>query len=140
MSYRFLEHMTDAYVEVQGDSLEQAFELAAVALVDTMVDVKRVEPREEHKISAEGHDLESLLYNWLEEVMLKLLVEARALSQFTVSISKIDDGYRLEAMARGEPLDLEKHRYKVEIKGVTYHMMKIEKSDSVFRVRYLLDL
>lgn len=134
--------MTDAYIEVQGDSLEQAFELAGVALMDTMLDVKSVTPaEEEERISVEGYDLESLLYNWLEEVMLKLLVERRALSQFKVSISKFDENrYGLEATVRGEPLDLEKHKYKVEIKGVTYHMMKIEESDKKFKIRYLLDL
>ena len=139
MSYRFLDHMTDAYIEVEGDTLEQAFEFAAKALVDTMVSVNSVAPTSEEQITAEGHDLESLLYNWLEAVMLKLLVDKRALSYFNVSISKYNDGYKLKATVRGEPLDVEKHKYKVEIKGVTYHMMKIEQ-DKTFRMRFLLDL
>ncbi len=139
MTYRFLDHMTDAYIEVEGDTLEQGFELAAEALVDTMVNVKSVVPRIEDQIAVEGHDLESLLYNWLEEVMLKVLVERRALSQFGVSISKKNEGYELEAQVKGEQLDIEKHGYKVEIKGVTYHMMKIERNKTV-KIRFLLDL
>ncbi len=139
MSYRFLDHMTDAYIEVHGDTLEQAFEFAAKALVDTMINVNRVAPTNEAQITAEGHDLESLLYNWLEEVMLKLLVDRQALSYFDVSISKHNDRYELKATVRGEPLDIEKHRYKIEIKGVTYHMMKIERN-KVVKIRFLLDL
>jgi len=139
MSYRFLDHMTDAYIEVQGDTLEQAFEFAAKALVDTMVSVSSVAPTSEAQITAKGHDLESLLYNWLEEVMLKLLVDRQALSYFSVSISKHDDRYELKATVRGETFDVEKHNYKVEIKGVTYHMMKIERNKTV-RMRFLLDL
>jgi len=131
--------MTDAYIEVQGDTLEQAFELAAKALVDTMVNVSNVSQISEEQITAEGHDLESLLYNWLEAVMLKMLVDRQALSYFKVSVSKHDDRYELKAITKGEPLDLEKHRYKVEIKGVTYHMMKIEQNKTV-RIRFLLDL
>ncbi len=139
MSYRFLEHVTDAYIEVEGDTLEQAFELAAKALVDTMINVNSVAPTNEAQITVEGHDLESLLYNWLEEVMLKLLVDRQALSHFNVLISKHNDRYELKATVRGEPLDIEKHRYKVEIKGVTYHMMKIERNKTV-KIRFLLDL
>lgn len=134
--------MTDAYIEVQGETLEQAFELAATALMDTMLEVRNVASTEEEQVSAEGHDLESLLYDWLEAVMLKLLVERKALSHFRVSITKKDEErYELRATAKGEPFDVEKHRYKVEIKGVTYHMMRIEKeSDKRFKIRFLLDL
>ncbi|HLE35239.1 MAG TPA: archease [Nitrososphaerales archaeon] len=139
MSYRFLEHMTDAYIEVQGDTLEQAFEFAAKALVDTMVNVNSVAPVEEEQIVAEGHDLESLLYNWLEAVMLKLIVDKKALSDFEVFISKHDDKYQLKATVKGEQFDVEKHQYKIEIKGVTYHMMKIEQNKTV-KMRFLLDL
>jgi len=131
--------MTDAYIEVQGDTLEQAFEFAAKALVDTMINVNSVAPTNEAQITVEGHDLESLLYNWLEEVMLKLLVDRQALSHFNVLISKYNDRYELKATVRGEPFDVEKHRYKVEIKGVTYHMMNIERNKTV-KIRFLLDL
>lgn len=138
MGYQFLDHMTDAFIEVYGNTLEEAFEIAGRAVVDTMVSVDKVEAKDEDSIKVEGHDLESLLYNWLDAVMLKLLVDNQALSYFKVSISKNDD-YELSATVKGEPLDLEKHHYKVEIKGVTYHMMKIEKNDKV-KMRFLLDL
>ncbi len=131
--------MTDAYIEVQGDTLEQAFEFAAKALVDTMVSLSTVVPASEEQIGVEGHDLESLLYNWLETIMLKLLVDRRALSDFRVSITKHNDMYALKAIVRGERFDVEKHQYKVEIKGVTYHLMKIEQNKTVM-MRFLLDL
>lgn len=131
--------MTDAYIEVQGDSLEEAFEFAGKALVDTMVNVSTVAQTSEEHITAEGHDLESLLYDWLEAIMLKLLVDRQALSYFKVNISKHNDTYHLKATVRGESFDVEKHQYKVEIKGVTYHMMKIEQNKTV-KMRFLLDL
>ncbi len=131
--------MTDAYIEVEADTLEQAFEFAAKALVDTMVNVNSVSPNKEEQIDVEGHDLESLLYNWLEAVMLTLLVDKKALSDFRVFISKHNDKYQLKATVKGEQFDVEKHEYKIEIKGVTYHMMKIEQNETV-RMRFLLDL
>ena len=139
MGYRFLDHMTDAYIEAYGSTMEEAFEFAAKALVDTMIIVGNVDAVNEESLSINGHDLESLLYNWLDLVMLKLLVYNLALSHFKVSISEHNNIYELKAVATGEPLDLEKHKYKVEIKGVTYHLMEIEHNGMV-KLRFLLDL
>ena len=139
MGYRALDHMTDAYIEAYGNTLEQAFEFAAKALVDTMIDLGNVAATKEEQVVAEGHDLHSLLYNWLELVMNKMLVDRQALSYFKVSISQHKERYELKATVRGEPLDIEKHRYKVEIKGVTYHLMEIERN-GIVKLRFLLDL
>lgn len=134
--YRFLDHMTDAVIEAHGDSLEEAFEQAATGLVDTMVDVAGVRPETEIEIEAEGHDLESLLFDWLDKVMLLLVADGMAMSEFAVKI----DGYRLKAVAKGEKLDLARHKYKVEIKAVTYHEMSVARDDDRVTVRFLLDL
>jgi len=134
-----LEHMTDALIEVEADTLEHAFELAAKALIDVMIDVDKVDSKEEFSVSVEGHDLENLLYNWLEYVMIMLVSDHIALNRFRVSIIN-RRGYTLDAKLYGEPLDLDKHNYKVEIKGVTYHMMSIQKEGDRYRLTFLLDL
>ncbi|MFQ5940929.1 MAG: archease [Nitrososphaerales archaeon] len=139
MGYQFLDHMTDAYIEAYGSTLEEAFGFAARALVDTMISVDNVHPLKEEQVSIEGHDLESLLYNWLDFVMLKLVVDRQALSYFKVTVSEHNNCYKLKAIVRGEPLDLDKHNYKVEIKGVTYHMMEI-KRNNISKLRFVLDL
>jgi SHS2 domain-containing protein len=138
--YRFLEHMTDAVIEAHGDNMEEAFEQAASGLNDTMIDLKGVRPDREVKISAEGHDIESLLFDWLDKVMLVLVAEGIVMSEFSVKIKKTDAGYRLAGMAKGEKLDLKKHAYKVEIKAVTYHEMSVKQETGKTTVRFLLDL
>jgi SHS2 domain-containing protein len=136
--YRFLDHMTDAVIEAHGDSLEDAFEQAAMGLVDTMVDIQGVRPEMTVEIEAEGHDLESLLFDWLDKVMLLLVADGMAMSDFAITI----DGYTLKGTARGEKLDLARHKYKVEIKAVTYHEMSVVRHDDGrgVTVRFLLDL
>jgi SHS2 domain-containing protein len=138
--HRFLEHMTDAVVEAYGDSLEEAFSFAARGLIDTMVDVGTVQAVEEKKIDAEGHDLESLLFDWLDKVMLLLVADGFATSQFSVGIEKMKDGYLLKGTGKGEKLDLSRHTYKVEIKAVTYHEMIVKQEKGKATVKYLLDL
>jgi SHS2 domain-containing protein len=138
--YRFLEHMTDAVIEAYGDTLEEAFEQGARGLNDTMIDLKGVEPDRELEIQAEGHDLESLLFDWLDKVMLILVADGIVMSEFSVKIRKANSGYSLAGVARGEKLDLKKHAYKVEIKAVTYHEMSIKQERGKTTVRFLLDL
>jgi SHS2 domain-containing protein len=141
--YRFLDHMTDAIIEAYGSTLEEAFENAALALCDTMIDLKSVVPMNEFKFSAKGDDLYSLLFDWLDQVMLLLVADRIAMSQFSVKINhhnKNEGGYLLEGTARGEPLDLDRHHYKIEIKAVTYHEMEIKHENGIYTTKFLLDL
>lgn len=137
--YRFLDHMTDAVIEAHGSTLEEAFEQAAKGLNDTMIDLSGVRPEREIKIEASGHDLESLLFDWLDKVMLLLVADGIVMSEFSVTIRK-DGGYSLSGIAKGEKLDLSRHNYKVEIKAVTYHEMYVRQEGGRFVARFLLDL
>lgn len=138
--FRYLDHMTDVIVESWGTSLEEVFEYAALALVNTMFDINHVSLSQQIRIEVEGHDLESLLYNWLEKVLIIILVDNIIMSFFKVIISKGQNTYYLTAIGKGERISLEKHHYKVEIKGVTYHEMKIEEKNDKFNAKFLLDL
>lgn len=132
--------MTDVIVEAYGNSLEVAFANSARALVNAMFELSEVIPDKEFDIYAEGHDLESLLYNWLEIVMLLILVEKIVVSDLKVKISQSNGAYSIKGIAKGEQIDLEKHHYKIEIKGVTYHEMEIKQDCKNVIIRYLLDL
>jgi SHS2 domain-containing protein len=132
--------MTDAIIEAYGITLEEAFENAAKGLSDTMIDLKTVRPKKEIKFSAKGHDLYSLLFDWLDKVLLLMVSDLIAMSQFSIKIRQHNNGYSIEGTTRGEPLDLDRHRYKVEIKAVTYHEMEIKQEKGRVTVRFLLDL
>jgi SHS2 domain-containing protein len=62
------------------------------------------------------------------------------MSQFSVKIKQHDSNYLLEGITRGEPLELDRHHYKVEIKAVTYHEMEIREEKDMITTRFLLDL
>ena len=134
-----MDHMTDAVIEAHGSTLEEAFEQAAKGLNDTMIDLSGVRPDREIKIEASGHDLESLLFDWLDKVMLLLVADGIVMSEFSARIRK-DGGYSLSGVAKGEKLDLSRHHYKVEIKAVTYHGMYVRQEGGRFVARFLLDL
>lgn len=138
MCYRYLEHTTDAFIEVTGNTLEEAFENAGISVVDTIVDIKLVEEKTERKIEINEKDLSHLLYNWLEEIIILTITEGFVIRKFSVKVKK-NDGYRLVATLKGEEIDFEKHHFKVEIKSPTFHLMEIKQGEQVV-MRFLLDL
>ena len=138
MGYRYLEHVTDAFIEVTGKTLEEAFENAGMAVVDTMVNLKSIDEKSEKKINVNGKDLSDLLYNWLEAIIILTITEGFVARRFVVELTKKED-YELKANLIGEELDFKKHQFKVEIKSPTFHLMEIKHEKGVV-MRFLLDL
>ena len=138
MGYRYLEHTTDAFIEITANTLEEAFENAGISVVDTIVDIKSVEEKIEKKMEVSGKDLNYLLYNWLEEIIILTITEGFVTKRFSVKLEK-NNGYKLVATLNGEEMDFEKHHFKVEIKAPTFHLMEI-KRDTPVMMRFLLDL
>ncbi|MCP8323910.1 MAG: archease [Candidatus Methylarchaceae archaeon HK02M2] len=138
--YTFLEHMGDEFIEAYGTSLEEAFESAGMALIDTMIDINEVDDKIEEFIKTHGLDLENLLYNWLEELLIKVTSENKVYSSFTVKIYQKEGSYELEGIVKGEELNISKHKPKTEVKAVTYHMMDIKQDSEGVVLRFLLDL
>ena len=138
MSYRTLEHTTDAVIEVTADNLEDAFEIAGISVIETILDISKVAENDKKVLQIKGKDLKYLLYNWLEEIIILTITDGFAGKRIIVTISK-DEEYKIDAEVFGETIDLKKHEFKVEIKSPTFHEMKIEEKDNV-TMRYLLDL
>ena len=138
MSYRDLDHMTDAFIEVTGNTMDEAFGNAGISVVDTIVDIKSVENKEDRRIEIHANDLKSLLYSWLEEIIILTITDGFVGKIFNVKITK-NDTYHLVAKISGEEINFTKHHFKMEIKSPTYHLMEIKDERPVL-MRFLLDL
>lgn len=137
---RFLEHMSDVYVEAYGPTMEDAFREAGLALFDVVSDTKDVNPKLEREVCAEGFDMHSLLYNWLEQLLLLFELEGFLASSIEVhTIERSDDVFRIKATVKGEIFDPSRHKHGIGIKSVTYALMEIV-DDDVKKVRFLLDI
>ena len=138
MSYRFLDHATDAIIEVTANDLKEAFSVTADAVINLTLDQDKVEEKDQKKFSAEGKDLRYLLFSWLEEIPFVLITEGFAIRRIEFDIIQNGD-YKINAIAYGEPLDVHKHNFKVEIKAPTFYDMEIKENGGVY-MRFLLDL
>jgi len=138
MSYKTLEHATDAIIEVTADNLKDAFKIAGISVIETILDISKVEEKWSKKIVVKGKDLKYLLYNWLEEIIILTITDGFAGKRILIEISK-ESEWKITAEIFGEDINLSKHEFKVEIKSPTFHDMRIEQNGNVV-MRYLLDL
>ena len=138
MSYKFLDHATDAIIEVTAKDLKEAFAVAADAEINLTLDQDKVEEKDQKKFSANGKDLRYLLFSWLEEIPFVTITEGFAIKRIEFDIEE-KDGYKINATAYGEPLDVKKHNFKVEIKAPTFYEMEINQNGGVY-MKFLLDL
>jgi len=135
--FETFDHTADVGIIARGADLAEAFANAAKAMFSLMVDLDRVEPREERRIEAEADDREGLLVAWLAELVYLSEVDNLVFGRF--EIDEISDT-RIVARAFGEPLDLDRHNPKLMIKAVTRHMLQVAPSDGGFQVRAILDI
>ena len=138
MSYKTLEHATDAIIEVTADNLEEAFQTAGISVIETILDSSKVDEVDSKKLVVKGKDLKYLLYNWLEEIIILTITEGFAGKRIIIDILR-NENYEIHAEVFGESIDLKKHQFKVEIKSPTFHEMEIKENDKII-MKYLLDL
>jgi len=138
--YKSLPHTADVMLQVDGATLEEVFEKAAYALIDTSVDINSIEPKERVELQVSGSDLYELLYNFLEEIIILIDADSKVFSKFKVEIREENGEYRLKAELWGEKLDLKKHKPKLHIKAATYHEMEIKRDNGRYIARFVLDI
>lgn len=139
--FEFLEHTADVYIAAYGRNLAEAFENAATAMLEVMTELGKVAPEIEDNVEVEGEDEYSLLYSWLEAILIRIEVNQMLYSKFKiVSIEETRDGLRLKAKIWGEPFNPEKHPQKVGVKAITYHRMEIIKEADHVVAKFILDI
>ena len=143
--YEQLEHTGDVYIKAYGKSVVSLLENSGLALFDTMVNIDRVECCEERTISAEGFDLENLLYKWLEELLLlyyseNLVCSRIVISKFEVAREGSDLFYRVYGSVCCERFNSQKHEPRVEVKSPTYSLMRILKTEDTWIAYFVLDI
>jgi SHS2 domain-containing protein len=133
--------MTDAEIEASGATLDEAFENAGMAVEDLMVDTQTVLGTVHQEIHLEENNLGSLLYEWIEALIVLQDNDGLLFSKISCKLSKNPGkNYSLQAKLSGEKFDPKKHEQKTAIKAPTFHDMKIVESPEHVTLRFLVDL
>jgi SHS2 domain-containing protein len=135
--YEVLEHAADVGFRTRAATLPELFERAAQALVAMAMETGEIEPRQSYPLEVRGESLESLLVNWLSEVVYYL--DGPQLAMRSFHVSELTPS-RVSAEAIGEPRDPARHPAKLVVKGVTYHQLKIAQDRQGWLCEVFLDV
>jgi SHS2 domain-containing protein len=125
--FKPLDHPSDVGIIAFGKDRKEIFENAAYGMFSLMADLDRVEIKSVLKIKVKSDDLESLLINWLNELIFYEDSKKVLLKEFKVE--KLTDT-SLEARASGEKIDMDKHFIYRPVKAATYNQLQISKNQA----------
>ncbi len=138
--FKFLQHTADAKFQAFGKSLDEAFSNAALAMFSVMFETDKIKPKVTKTIEVKASNKESLLYNFLEELLFYLDSETFFLHKVTtLKISKHNGDLILFSEVIGDT-DLSKYEIHSEVKAVTYNEMFVKQEKDKFVVQVVVDL
>ena len=131
MSHRFVEHVGEVEVELEGSSEMEIFEAALAAFAD-LLEVDSAREPASHEVVLAARDRALLLVDWLNELVF--LAEVARFVPERVTSLELADG-RLRATIEGRcdhPRQL--------VKAVTLNRLAFEEEGGLWRGRVVLDI
>ncbi len=141
--YTFLPDVAIADVAFRAwaPTLEAVFRQAALATLEVMVDdVSTVRARERREVDLTARNEELLLLDFLGELIFHKDAEALLLAPERLAIEPQREGWRLSGVLAGEPIDPERHPLDADVKAVTLHRFRLERTDEGWEAEAVLDV
>jgi len=139
--FKYVDHFSDVGIISSGKTVEDLFSISAEAMFGVMAEISDIGTSKSFDVTVASDDLESLMVDWLSELLFIFDSEETLLSKFDVqSIEKKDDEYILNSIVFGDPTDNKIQRFKTEVKAVTYNKLRVEKKDNFWEAEVVLDL
>jgi len=134
--FEIINHTADVGIRAYGTNIGQAFANAAGALFSLIAELDNVGEVIYRDIEITAQDQESLLVEWLNELIYLFDVENIIFKRF--DIIELNNT-RLKARGYGEKVDNSKHKLKTGVKAATYHMLRVDKGEGC-QVQVLFDI
>jgi SHS2 domain-containing protein len=135
--FEILEHPADIGFRAFAATLPGLFVNAALAMLSIASDPEAVEARQEYPIAVASGDRESLLVDWLSEILYWHDGKRIAFRDFQIG-EMLEN--RIEAVGCGEPRDPERHPARLIVKAVTWHQLRIEERGGLWTAQVYLDI
>ncbi len=134
--FEIIEHTADVGIKAYGANMKEAFANAAGGLFSLITELDDVEEVEYRDVEVTAPDQESLLVEWLNELIYLFDVENIIFRRF--DITRLN-ATQLKARSYGQKVDSSRHKLKTGVKAATYHMLKIDRGNGC-KVQVLFDI
>jgi SHS2 domain-containing protein len=131
------EHTADMGLRVRAADLNTLFVEAAQALFETVVeDLTTVRHEQRVDVALSGDEPDLLLFDWLKELLYHFDSEHLLLGKFEVAVATSG----LNGSAWGERLDRSRHNLEHEVKAITYHGLRVERTPDGWLAEVIVDI
>jgi|SRR5437870_539353 SHS2 domain-containing protein len=136
-NYRVTTRQSELAVRVVGNSQADLFANSALALLDVMTDVEKIEIKERLPLEVEGADRDDLLVNWMRELLYLYQGSGYVLKEFI--IREVKDTF-VKAEVCGEKIDPDRHEIRKEISAVAYNQSRIQKTGNQWTAQLIFEI
>lgn len=136
----FLDHTADVFFVAKAPTLEQLFEQCGLAVEETMIELPLVKHKRKVKILGEADKIETLLFDFLDELVFFKDYKQLVFSKFEIAIEEKNKKYALSCFAHGEQLDVLRHKPKVDVKAITMHLFEVKPVPGGWKAQVLVDI
>ncbi len=143
MDYEIIEEIThaDIAVRVKGTSLDELFVKSGRALISEMMenpgDISSLIIKEG---SLTGDSIELIYFEFLNEILFFKDAEGILLLPESVTVIENNGEYKCSFIFTGEKIIRDKHIFKVDVKAVTMHGLRIYKENDLFFAETVFDV
>lgn len=137
LPYEPIDHTADAGFRIVGESLPALFENSALCIFEALGVIENVSAAAWHDVEASADDLPGVLRSWLSELLYVSYVQKLVLVE--AKVTEVTET-RVRARVRGAPYDEDRHERHPEIKAVTWHGLKVERTAAGYAAEIILDL
>ena len=134
--FELFDHTADVGIVAYGSDLKEAYANVAYGMFSLIADLKEVHEEIQRDIDIQALDRESLVVDWLNELLYIFDVDQVIFSRFEITALSQS---KLRAKAYGEKIDTSRHQLKTEVKAATYHLLKVEEGNG-FKIQVILDI
>ena len=135
--FEVTDHPSDIGIIAYGSDLASLFANAAFGMFSLMSDPSKVKPKVRFEVEASGEDRESLLVNWLNELIFLEDTKKVILSEFKILDLKDKS---LKASVSGEAMEKGGVSVARPVKAATYNQLKISEENGRLSARVIFDV
>ncbi len=139
MPFKFIEDiaMADVAFEATGKNLNELFESAAKATIESLANPKTVKAKIKKTIKKKAKTIDALLFEFLEEI---IYLKDKDAIVFHDADAKVDEKkITLQATLTGDKIQPEKQELRQDVKAITMHYYKVEKNKH-WKANVVLDI
>ena len=136
--FEIIDHTADIGFRCWGADPADLFVNAAQAMFEIAADLSQAQPKSEAIFGVSGEDYETLLVNWLNQLVSAF--DADEFAPVSYDVRTITPT-SFVCQCHGEKRDPARHPWKLIIKAVTYHDLEVTQlDDGRWTARVILDV